>query len=174
MPKFSNTILELLKDKSERHAFIKSLSAKVISSQLKQLRKNAGWTQKDLAKNSRKPQSVISRLEDADYGKMTLKTLYEMCEAFDVALHIRFVSFSDYCRLNRDLSWGAMTAKAFHDDDLSYVALYGPSSLQGRLPEPNSDVKSGRLDRPQAKIVEMLPPEPGTNDSWTGLAKHGT
>ena len=75
-----------------------------ISYQSRTLRAQRGWAQKKLADVMGKPQSVVSRLENPDYGKLSVSTLLEFAAAFDVALLIQFVSFPEFLRRTRDVS----------------------------------------------------------------------
>ena len=43
-----------------------------------------------------KPQSVISRLEDEEYGKVTLQTLIDIATKLDIGLLVRFVDFPKF------------------------------------------------------------------------------
>ena len=55
------------------------------------LRTRAGLTQKQLAKLVGTTDSVISRLEDADYKGHSLKILQRICSALDQRLEVHFV-----------------------------------------------------------------------------------
>lgn len=50
------------------------------------------WTQQDLAHKMGTTQAAISRMEDPSYGRLSIKTLTELCRVFDVGLQVRFVS----------------------------------------------------------------------------------
>jgi ribosome-binding protein aMBF1 (putative translation factor) len=52
----------------------------------------AGLSQGELAKRIGTTQSVISRLEDADYGAHSLSMLQRIAAAFDKQVEVRFVS----------------------------------------------------------------------------------
>ncbi len=56
-----------------------------------ELRTKAGISQTDLAKRIGTTQSVISRLEDADYEGHSLEMLQRIAEALDNRVEIRFV-----------------------------------------------------------------------------------
>lgn len=51
-----------------------------------------GRSQAAFGKLIGKPQSVVSRLEDPNYGKVTLQTLLDIATKLDVALLVRFTS----------------------------------------------------------------------------------
>lgn len=56
------------------------------------LRREAGLTQKQLADLVGTTQSVISRLEDADYGGHSLSMLNRIAQALDKRLSVQIVS----------------------------------------------------------------------------------
>lgn len=66
-----------------------------IAFQIRHLREKAGWTQAELANRTEKEQPTISQLEDPNYGRYSLVTLKTLANAFDVALSVRFVPFSE-------------------------------------------------------------------------------
>lgn len=68
-----------------------------------------------------KPQSVVSRLENEEYGKLTLQTLLDIAEKLDIALEVRFVDYPTFIRGLRDLS-SRTTAPAGYDDAVNAVA----------------------------------------------------
>jgi transcriptional regulator with XRE-family HTH domain len=61
-----------------------------IATQIYQLRAQAKLTQKDLADRAGTKQSVISRIEDADYDGHSLKTLHRIACAFDKRVVVVF------------------------------------------------------------------------------------
>ena len=75
------------------------------------------WTQAELGAAAKKPRNVITRLENPNYGKLTLKTLFEIASAFDVALLIKFVPFSRLLREYEDVSSEALNAKSITDEE---------------------------------------------------------
>lgn len=82
-----------LQDKEFRDAFVVENIRTAIAHQIRINREKRKWSQSDLAKRTSKTQSVISRLEDPDYGKLSLQTLFDLAKSFDIALDVRFVSF---------------------------------------------------------------------------------
>ncbi len=112
----STTLFEELSDKEYRDAYAARHITTGIAQQIRALREQRGWSQAELGQRVGKPQSVISRLENPRYGKLNLQTLLELASAFDVALFVRFVSFSDLLRLTRNLSPEALAATAFEHD----------------------------------------------------------
>ena len=58
---------------------------------LYELRKQAGLSQAELARRIGTTQSVISRLEDADYDSRSLPILQRIAAALDQRIEIRFI-----------------------------------------------------------------------------------
>lgn len=63
--------------------------------QIKLLREKNGWTQEHLAERTGKQQETISQWENPNYGSYTLNSLKTLAAAFDVALLVKFVPFSE-------------------------------------------------------------------------------
>jgi predicted transcriptional regulator len=86
-------IWELTGNKPHRLKSIERQRQKIgIAMEIFRLREKAGLTQKQLADKVGTRQSVISRLEDADYRGHSLEMLRRIAEALDYRLEIRFTS----------------------------------------------------------------------------------
>ncbi len=84
-----------------------------IAYQIQALRSKLGLTQKEFAVLVNKPQSVISRLENTEYGKVSVQTLLDIAVAVDVALSVRFVSYPDFLVQTQDVSPSAYCIDRF-------------------------------------------------------------
>ena len=87
-----------LKDPAYRHAFIEAHAKDTVAFQLRRMREAKGWTQGELAQEAfgdPKLQSMVSRLENPDYGKYSVSTLLGLAKVFDVGLVVRFAPFSE-------------------------------------------------------------------------------
>jgi transcriptional regulator with XRE-family HTH domain len=91
--------------------------------QIRALRKDRDWSQLELAEAARTSRTVITRIEDPNYGSLTLKTLYQIASAFDVALLVKFIPFSRLIREYEDVSSKALTVKSV-DDPNEILALH--------------------------------------------------
>ena len=80
------------KDPNKAQAFEEELANADVARTIYMLRSKAGLTQKELAKHVGTTPSVISRLEDADYGGHSLAMLRRVASALDKRVEIRFVS----------------------------------------------------------------------------------
>nr|WP_301294174.1 helix-turn-helix transcriptional regulator [Nitrobacter winogradskyi] len=79
-----------------------------IAYQIQALREKTGLTQQAFAERLGKKQSTISRLENSEYGKVTVQTLLDIACSLDVALQVRFVSYPDFLNSVMDSSVVAM------------------------------------------------------------------
>ena len=62
-----------------------------VAAKIYEIRTRAGLSQIELAQRVKTSQSVISRLEDADYGGHSLRMLERVAEALDCRVQIGFV-----------------------------------------------------------------------------------
>jgi len=83
------------------------------------MRDGQGWRQQELAEKVGTNQNAISRLENPFYGKPTITTLKRIAAAFDVALVVRFVPFSQL------IAW--VSGTPFVDSGLSSKSLAVPN-----------------------------------------------
>jgi transcriptional regulator with XRE-family HTH domain len=103
-------VAKLLTNKAFRDAYVYEHVRNGVSFQIRAMREEKGWTQGKLGEISEKPRNVITRLEDPNYGKLTIRTLLEIASAFDVALLVKFVPFSRLLREYEDTSPSALVA----------------------------------------------------------------
>jgi hypothetical protein len=136
-----------LQKKAYRQAYLSEHVRRGIAYQIRALRDQRDWKQGTFAKHLGKPQSVVCRLEDPDYGKMTIQTLLEVANVFDVALQVRFVPFSTFIRNTRDVSATSMEVLEFKDD--LGLAVSSTTPINVFLPSlRGSSIKTGWLDDP--------------------------
>ena len=107
---------EALDDPKFRSDYVATALRRNIAHQIRAMRDARGWNQAELGKKAGKLQSNISRIEDPDYGRVSLQTLIDVAEAFDVGLLVRFVSFSELLEQTADLSLEALNAPSYADD----------------------------------------------------------
>jgi ribosome-binding protein aMBF1 (putative translation factor) len=96
MPKKSTTdatkILAQIagRDAKRQQAFEEEVSNRDVAHKIFQLRQRAGLSQIELARRVGTTQSVISRLEDADYEGHSLAMLNRIADAMERRVEIRF------------------------------------------------------------------------------------
>jgi hypothetical protein len=112
-------LLEDLKDKKQRDAFASAHINIGIPFQIRSLRDQSGWSQKQLGEHipeKMMTQENVSRLEDPNYSKFTLTTLKRLASAFDVALMVRFVPFSELIEWELNLSSESLKIPSFPEE----------------------------------------------------------
>ncbi len=120
---------KLTRSKKYRESFAASVAKRMIPVQIRVLRKQRGWSQEELAKQSKISQGVISRAEDPDYGNLSINTLTRIASGFDCAFIAHFVPFSKLGNWYSDLTnEKTLQVPSFEND-----RGFGPSSLDARL-----------------------------------------
>jgi len=79
------------KSKTRQRQFEEELANREVASKIYQLRERANLSQAELARRVGTTQSVISRLEDADYDGHSLAMLNRIAAAVERRVEIRFV-----------------------------------------------------------------------------------
>jgi transcriptional regulator with XRE-family HTH domain len=125
-------LVEELKEKEFRDAYAAEQVKTGIPFQIRALRNQREWNQERLAKEARTSQAAISRIEDPNYGKLSLQTLFKLASAFDVALLVKFVPFSRLLPEMDDASQVGLSASKFSDDlkDIEEWAESAPENAE--------------------------------------------
>jgi len=87
------------------------------------LRESRGMTQPGLAEIAGMSQPRISEMERPGERKPNLETLLRLASAFDVALDVRFVPFSDFVDANNTVDLDNLHIPNF-DDDMRNLATH--------------------------------------------------
>lgn len=109
-------LLTKMKNKKYRDSYMVSHISIGIPHQIRALRQQRGWNQKKLGTKAEKPQNVISRVEDPNYGKYSLSTLLDIASAFDVALLVKFVPFSRFIQEHHDVQPTSLHVASFDEE----------------------------------------------------------
>jgi transcriptional regulator with XRE-family HTH domain len=109
-------IWKRMKSKVRRDSYVAAHISNTVASQILMLREAKGWTQTTLADKCGMRQSRISALEDPNYENFEAATLRRIAAAFDVALTIRFIPFSELAGWTATLSSDKLTPNDFEHD----------------------------------------------------------
>jgi transcriptional regulator with XRE-family HTH domain len=115
---WSSELVRELTDKEFRHEYMMDQVRSYIAFQIRALREQRQWNQADLAKVAGKTQSVISRLEDPDYGKLSLQSCLEIAVAFDLPLLVQFTDWDDWLARMSNVSPSALRKRSFDENRL--------------------------------------------------------
>jgi hypothetical protein len=115
---WSEQFVQQLSDKEVRDEFVADQIRARIALLIRSLREQPDrkWTQAELGERAGKPQNVISRFEDPDYGKMSLQSLFDLAAAFDLPVWIDMPEWQDWFAMIKDVPNQA-TARARFDLD---------------------------------------------------------
>lgn len=116
----SNKLLSKLRSKPYREAYVAEHVRTGTAYQIRAMREQRNnMSQEELGRLMDKPQPVVSRLEDPDYGKLTINTLLEVAAALDVALVVKFVDFPEFLRQTEDVSPEGLKVESFDETALT-------------------------------------------------------
>ncbi|MFN4184011.1 MAG: helix-turn-helix domain-containing protein [Hyphomonas sp.] len=135
----SDKFVDQFSDKVFREIFVADQVRTRIAMMIRALREQRGLSQKELGKMMSKPQSVVSRLEDPEYGKLSVQTLLEVAAAFDLPLLIELPEWKDWFEVMKDFSSGGFEKNSF-DADLLKSSATAASRLAAS--ETQSEIKN--------------------------------
>lgn len=115
-----DSIWDAFRDPEYRHAYVSAHIGDTLALQLFSMRRDRGWTQKQLGDAGGIPQSSVSKLETS-CENVSLSTLKKLAKAFDVALSVKFVPFSQLARDAATTDHG-IAPKSFDDDNWACAA----------------------------------------------------
>jgi transcriptional regulator with XRE-family HTH domain len=114
--KRKHKLIQRLKDKQHREAFVSAQIDIGIPFQIRALREQRNETQAALSSRTGLAQAWISTLENINYKGFSLKTLKKVASIFDVGLVIRFVPISQLVEWELNLSNGSLLVPSFNDE----------------------------------------------------------
>lgn len=130
---WSRRLIEKLQNRKYRAAYVDENVRTGIAYQVRALR--GDLSQSGFGRKIKKPQSVVSRLEDPDYGKLSIQTLLEIASALDVALLVKFVSFPEFIRQTRDVSPENLTVPSYNPNTFAIGNVFNAITPQFGVPQ---------------------------------------
>ncbi|HMM92631.1 helix-turn-helix transcriptional regulator [Bradyrhizobium sp.] len=119
--RWSEQFVRQLSDKEVRSEFAADQMRARIALLIRSLREqpDRNWTQAELGEKAGKPQNVISRFEDPNYGKMSLQSLFDIAAAFDLPVWIDLPEWEDWLRLIDNVPSSTTRRSSFDLDRLA-------------------------------------------------------
>ena len=112
-------ILNSLKDREYREALAVEHVNTTLAIQIRKMREKHPWTQSELADYLGKHQETISQWENVDYGRYSITTLKELAAAFDVALLVKFIPFSELVKDMVNLSETRLSPPSYEEEQFN-------------------------------------------------------
>src|SRR5579862_6112937 len=104
-------LAEQMHDKRYRDGYVAAHTRRTLAQQMRKFRGEE--SQAAFAEVLGKRQTVVSRLENPSYSGWTLRTLFEVAQALDVAVLVRFVDFPTFLKYSDDLSESALRPQPY-------------------------------------------------------------
>ena len=124
-----------LEDVAYRRAYVADHIRETVALQIRKLRVRNNWTQEQLGCAADMAQERISHLEDPDGRLPSLTTLLRIGNAFDCALIVRYVSFSNLLGSHIGLADSQLAPPSFPEDILLLdLAEEAPASTLSQMP----------------------------------------
>ena len=97
-----------------------------IAWQIRFNREHRGMSQADLAKKTGTRQSAVSRAEDTEYEGRSIASLVKFANAFDCALVVKFVAYSELAYESNRLGKKHMIVMGYEDEARTRQAAEEP------------------------------------------------
>ena len=127
--------------KAYRDSYLQSKVRGMIAYQIQALREKFGLNQTDFAEKIGKTQSIVSRLENTEYGRVSVQTLLDIACNLDVALIVKFASYPDFLFQTSDASATALQPKTI------YESLAQPAKPAQEKPLGKAAASAGASDQ---------------------------
>lgn len=103
-----------LAEEAYRNSYVAHQTRQFLARQVRALRGDK--SQKAFGTFLDKPQSVVSRLEDPNYGKWTLQTLFDVAASLDRAVIVRIVDFPTFLRFTSNMTDAAACPESYNQE----------------------------------------------------------
>jgi transcriptional regulator with XRE-family HTH domain len=110
-------LLKKLKNKEYRDSFAAEYIYSRIPLKIRAMRERRRLSQQELGHLAGVKQEWVSKLEDPNYGRLTLSTLLKVASAFDVGLNVDFVPFSEIFDRSTHLSNEDFDVASFDEEN---------------------------------------------------------
>jgi transcriptional regulator with XRE-family HTH domain len=113
----TNPLKKAFKDEDYRHGYVDEFLNASIATQIKVLREQRGWSQKELGEHAGDMmQPRISVMENVNYSSWSMKILRKLAEAFDLTLRVSFESFGTRVSDIEKFSRNNLEKRSFNED----------------------------------------------------------
>lgn len=165
--RLSEAFLEQLSDKEFREEFMADQVRMKLAVQIRALREQLGreWSQAELGRRTGKSQSGVARIEDPDYGKLTLQTLFEIAAAFDLPLLVELPEWDEWLQRTSDFAATALERESFNAENLrakctpKHLSVTEHHELELRTDAQRSAYRYIHTDVKPANVLDVASPK---------------
>jgi hypothetical protein len=168
----SSRLAKKFREKNYRDSYVASHTRRFLANQMRAFRGDRSQTEFGDALDMR--QTVVSRLENPNYGRWNLQTLFDVARKMDVAVFVRFVDFPTFLRLSKDMSESAARPAEYDEgaiDDLARkdrIDARESDLMEAAFGARNDPQKPGAL----AQATREIPPQDPHPDLPLGNDPH--
>lgn len=173
MSDFKKTINNAFQDEDYRHGYADEFLNSYIATQIKVLREQRGWSQKELADRADMLQPRISALENVNYSSWSIKILRRLAEAFDLTLNVSFESFGERLEDFDNFSRENLERPSFPDDPYfkdpqESLASTDSTKYQAELPDQGASTNVLYLED-DYRYEQKVSLSEASNTSYTAI-----
>jgi predicted XRE-type DNA-binding protein len=139
------SLIEEFQNKEFREGYTEDFINAKIATQIKVLREQENWSQKELATLTEMAQERVCVLEDVDYDSWTLKILRRFARAFGLVADFDFKEYGEFLADFQNFGREKLQKRSFEKD---------PLLLKTKLEEFEAD--NGEIRIPEIKIRGAL------------------
>jgi transcriptional regulator with XRE-family HTH domain len=166
---------EKFSDKEYRDAYVAEYIYSRIPLKIRALREERNMSQAELGEKAGIAQPWVSKLEDPNYGRLTISTLLRVASAFDVGLFVDFVPFSEIVNRSSNLTSESFEVPSFTvENDFQLTALekneFAFESLTQVPDRFRNDVTPIDMSRAASASKGQPHPGPAQTEAEGGLA----
>lgn len=166
-----------LSDKAYRGSYVVHQTRQFLARQMRALRGEK--SQKEFGEILGKPQSVVSRLEDPNYGKWALQSVFDVAISLDLAVIVRIVDYPTFLQFTSDMTDAAACPEAYKQDVVDSLA--SATSAMAAMAESMDQHKYrtnafiGTAPHNQPANVQMVSSSSARSAAWRPMdPKQGT
>jgi transcriptional regulator with XRE-family HTH domain len=163
-----SSLVEQLRDKEYRDAFVASQIRIGLPMQCRALRESRTLTQPQLAEAAGMSQPRISEIERPGERKLNIDTLLRLASAFDVALQVRFVTFSEFVDDDDSIDFDSYHVYPFDEDIARLERIEGQVKSVIRM-DQSSAFKAAQ--RAEGQVLEKSALQSATADVKRNVLK---
>ncbi len=130
---WSEDFVRQIEEPETRHELVRDQVRTRLALLIRALRDQEGWSQTELGLRMGKPQSVVSRIEDPDYGKLSLQTLFEVAEAFELPLWVDLPEWEDWFRRVKEVRLDQLRRQSFDAEALIEKVKNAKNGASGKI-----------------------------------------